>query len=133
MVRRAATRDDTVPPERRTVLPVRVERGLMLATAAWLLLAAGTVSAQTPATPEVPPPPLGPDAPPEQIEPDRPIGGPDSGATLSDQLSKSDGVITPPKGVDPGMVQPPPPDAAGTMPIIPPPGSPGGDPTIRPK
>jgi hypothetical protein len=50
---------------------------------------------------------------------------------LSDQLAKSDGVLCPPAGVDPDMSAAAP--DAGNMPVIPPPGSPGGDPTVRPK
>jgi hypothetical protein len=56
---------------------------------------------------------------------------PGAAPPLSDQLAKGEGVICPPKGVDPGIVAPTP--DVGTMPVIPPPGSPGGDPTVRPK
>jgi hypothetical protein len=51
--------------------------------------------------------------------------------TLGDKLAKSDGVLCPPPGVDPEMHAPTP--QGGTMPVIPPPGGPGGDPNIRPK
>lgn len=50
---------------------------------------------------------------------------------LGDRLAKSDGVLCPPPGVDPEMHAPTP--NTGTMPVIPPPGGPGGDPNIRPK
>jgi hypothetical protein len=50
---------------------------------------------------------------------------------LGDKLAKSDGVLCPPAGVDPAMRAPTP--ETGNTPVIPPPGSPGGDPTIRPK
>jgi hypothetical protein len=50
---------------------------------------------------------------------------------LGDKLAKSDGVLCPPAGVDPQMHAPTP--NTGNTPVIPPPGSPGGDPTIRPK
>jgi hypothetical protein len=50
---------------------------------------------------------------------------------LGDQLSKSDGVLCPPAGVDPQMRAPTP--ETGNTPVIPPPGSPGGDPNVRPK
>ncbi len=50
---------------------------------------------------------------------------------LGDKLARSDGVLCPPTGVDPEMHAPAP--DTGTMPVIPPPGSPGGDPNIRPK
>ncbi len=54
-----------------------------------------------------------------------------TGKSLSEQLARSDGVICPPPGVDPDIRAPTP--EGGRMPVIPPPGSPGGDPDIRPK
>ena len=50
---------------------------------------------------------------------------------LSDKLARSDGVLCPPAGVDPEMRAPTP--DGGNTPVIPPPGSPGGDPNARPK
>lgn len=50
--------------------------------------------------------------------------------TLGEKLGQSGGVICPPE-VDPGMKAPTP--EAGNTPVIPPPGSPGGDPSARPK
>jgi hypothetical protein len=51
----------------------------------------------------------------------------------SDKLSQSRGVITPNQDVDPKMqVRPPDPGPTST-PVIPPPGSPGGDPNVVPK
>jgi hypothetical protein len=50
---------------------------------------------------------------------------------LSDRLAQSDGVMCPPSNIDPQMQKDPP--AEGKTPVIPPPGSPGGDPTVRPK
>ena len=50
---------------------------------------------------------------------------------LGDKLAKSDGVLCPPAGVDPEIRAPTP--EGGKMPVIPPPGSPGGDPNVRPK
>jgi hypothetical protein len=50
---------------------------------------------------------------------------------LGDKLAKSDGVLCPPSGVDPEIRLPTP--DTGNTPVIPPPGSPGGDPTVRPK
>ena len=61
-------------------------------------------------------------------EPHNPAPAPDN---LSGRLAQSDGVICPPPAVDPGMKLPTP--DGGNMPVIPPPGSPGGDPTVRPK
>jgi len=51
--------------------------------------------------------------------------------SLSEQLSESKGVICPPSGVDPGIAVPP--VGGGRMPVIPPPGTPGGDPSLVPK
>src|SRR5262245_46497634 len=52
-------------------------------------------------------------------------------ASLGEQLSKSNGVICPPAGVDPGISVPP--VGGGRTPVIPPPGTPGGDPGLQPK
>lgn len=51
--------------------------------------------------------------------------------SLSDQLADSQGVICPPSDLDPEMRKPAP--GGGAMPIIPPPGSPGGNPNVQPK
>ena len=57
------------------------------------------------------------------------VGGPSS--NLSEQLSDSKGVICPPAGVDSEIgVRPP---AGGELRVIPPPGSPGGNPNVQPK
>ncbi|MFZ0609450.1 MAG: hypothetical protein WBD53_06165 [Xanthobacteraceae bacterium] len=50
---------------------------------------------------------------------------------LSDKLAQSGGVICPPHNIDPAMKAPTP--NTGKMPVIPPPGSPGGNPNIQPK
>ena len=56
-----------------------------------------------------------------------------SSKPLSEKLDKSGGVIRPPANIAPDMtVRAPDPDP-GTTRVIPPPGSPGGDPTIVPK
>jgi hypothetical protein len=51
--------------------------------------------------------------------------------SLSDQLAERKGVICPKAGVDPGIMAPP--VGGGRMPVIPPPGTPGGDPNLQPK
>lgn len=56
-----------------------------------------------------------------------------SGDTLSDKLDQSRGVIQPPSNVDPEIRVPAPDPNPGTTRVIPPPGSPGGNPTIVPK
>ena len=53
------------------------------------------------------------------------------GELLGDKLARSDGVLCPPSGVDP-EIRAPTPDT-GNTPVIPPPGSPGGNPNLRPK
>jgi hypothetical protein len=53
-----------------------------------------------------------------------------SNQTLSQKLDQTKGVICPPD-VDPAMQAPTP--NAGKTPVIPPPGSPGGDPNVQPK
>ena len=52
---------------------------------------------------------------------------------LSDQLSESKGVIRPPGNIDPEIQTPAPDPHPNTTPVIPPPGSPGGDPNLQPK
>jgi hypothetical protein len=58
-------------------------------------------------------------------------GETDGSVNLSDELSRSKGVICPPAGIDPGIAAPP--VGGRVMPVIPPPGTPGGDPSIIPK
>jgi hypothetical protein len=51
--------------------------------------------------------------------------------TLSDHLAQSGGVICPPPAIDPAIKAPTP--DAGRIQVIPPPGTPGGDPNVKPK
>jgi len=53
------------------------------------------------------------------------------GRNLSDQLAQTNGVICQPPLVDPAIKAPTPQE--GSMPVIPPPGSPGGNPNVQPK
>jgi hypothetical protein len=50
-----------------------------------------------------------------------------------DQLNRSRGVIHPPANVDPVITQPAPDIGPHRMPVIPPPGTPGGNPDVKPK
>src|SRR5262249_47861177 len=82
--------------------------------------------------------PKGPDKGPDQPRAACPPGaqngptiGRDDGRSLSDQLARSKGVICPPAGVDPEMHQAPP--QGGAMKVLPPPGTPGGNPNVQPK
>ena len=109
-----------------------------------LMAASGVASAQAPPAPATPPAQTAPpavaragDCAPMQPVPQRGTVAPEGTTTgqraepLSDKLARSDGVLCPPPGVDP-EIRAPTPDA-GNTPVIPPPGSPGGDPTVRPK
>ena len=101
--------------------------------------------AQAPATSATPPPPTAaqahPDgnsdcAPSKLSDPNARPGattgqGQSDSAPLSDRLAAGNGVLCPPTGVDP-EIRAPTPDA-GKMPVIPPPGSPGGDKSVQPK
>jgi hypothetical protein len=116
--------------------------GIRLGLTAGLLIVPAAALAQTPPQSK---PPVAPKA--EQLDPNAcanqdtqsTVGkGNEPGAQredgkggLSDKLARSGGVICPPQHVDPEITQPTPP--TGTMPVIPPPGSPGGDQSIQPK
>jgi hypothetical protein len=96
----------------------------------------GTALAQTPIQPPRAPNMPAPESTiPEKIEPQEPsaTGSTRPDAPLSDRLEATDGVIRPPSGIDPEITAPAPVPNPGTTPVIPPPGSPGGDPTIKPK
>lgn len=88
-----------------------------------------------PAPPTNPTPPIAPpnaaSPPPERVAPGGSTGSTGSG-TLSDRLSRDRGTVKPP-AVDPGMTVAPPRTGAGTTPVIPPPGSPGGNQSVVPK
>jgi hypothetical protein len=109
--------------------------------ASLLIAASGSAIAQAPPAPATPPQATAPPSPqrsPGCAPSDRLTTTPDGTTTgqsrepLGDRLAKSDGVLCPPSGVDPDMHAPAP-STDGAMPVIPPPGSPGGDPTVRPK
>ena len=73
--------------------------------------------------------------PDERLQPDpqKPDATKPQGATgenLSEKLARTDGVLCPPN-VDPDIRAPAP--GGGKTPVIPPPGSPGGDQSVRPK
>ncbi|WP_076861739.1 hypothetical protein [Bradyrhizobium mercantei] len=115
-----------------------------LALSCALMLAPVAAAAQAPPAPATPPAQTAPPAAsrtaancaPQQpshpgvVVPEGTTTG-QAGRPLSDKLARSDGVLCPPAGVDPEMRAPTP--QGGNTPVIPPPGSPGGDPSIRPK
>ncbi|WP_369721527.1 hypothetical protein AB8Z38_31720 [Bradyrhizobium sp. LLZ17] len=108
-----------------------------------VMAASGAAIAQAPPAPATPPQQTAPPSPQHATDcspADRARGAatPDGKTTgqsrepLGDKLAKSEGVLCPPAGIDPEMHAPAP-STGGTMPVIPPPGSPGGDPSVRPK
>lgn len=80
--------------------------------------------------PNMPPPQQ---MPAEKVEPQEPSSTGSTGNTLSDKLEQSDGVIRPPETATPDMRAPAPVPNPGTTPVIPPPGSPGGNQQVDPK
>jgi hypothetical protein len=94
------------------------------------LIAATAVPASAQVTSPAHPP--SPCAPGERLEQKdlKPGTPPAKDEHLSDKLARTDGVLCPPP-VDPEMVERP--RSGGAMKVIPPPGAPGGDPTVRPK
>jgi hypothetical protein len=68
---------------------------------------------------------------PPDVKGDPPTVGGRSSEPLSDKLAQSKGVICPPAGVDREMQVTPP--GGGQLKVIPPPGTPGGDPNVQPK
>jgi hypothetical protein len=100
-----------------------------LSVTALILIAAPAMAQNpqpaSPTNPTVPiAPPTAASPPPEKIAP------PDG--SLSNRMSQQKGTITPPN-VDPGMMVSPPKTSGATTPVIPPPGSPGGNPSVIPK
>jgi hypothetical protein len=98
----------------------------LLASAA--LTSAALAQNPQPAPPQATQAPVAPPSasqpPPEKIAPRQ--------GTLSDQLSEQKGTLRPP-AVDPGINAPLPRQAQGSMPVIPPPGTPGGNQAVVPK
>ncbi|HWZ41013.1 MAG TPA: hypothetical protein VNY08_22195 [Bradyrhizobium sp.] len=103
---------------------------------------ASAANAQAPASPATPRAQIAPPTalPPTNCAPMPPngTGTKTDGSTvgesrepLGDRLARSDGTLCPPSNVDPEIRAPTP--EGGKMPVIPPPGSPGGDPSLRPK
>ena len=117
---------------------MRIKQSLLLSCV--LMVASSVAAAQAPQVPATPPTQTAPPSPacaPMQQAPDSGTAAPGGTTTgqrtepLGDKLARSDGVLCPPPGVDPEMRAPAP--DIGNTPVIPPPGSPGGDPTVRPK
>jgi len=98
--------------------------------------------AQAPASPATPPAQTAPPASnqPTSCAPATPRGSTapndatvgQANEALGDKLARSDGTLCPPSNVDP-QIRAPTPETGNKMPVIPPPGSPGGDQNVRPK
>ncbi|MFG1428349.1 hypothetical protein [Roseixanthobacter glucoisosaccharinicivorans] len=104
-------------PQPRAALPATLVLGLGLILSQ--VIGASGAAAQVGADPRRPDAP-GPTLP-----------APRSDKNLSDRLDRTDGVIPPARNLDPELTHPAP--KGGTMPVIPPPGSPGGNPQVQPK
>lgn len=89
----------------------------MLLISAFLTLPGSLAAQETSPTPA---PPGSLESPPEQVEPGPPVGSPGSGETLGETLNETRGVIRPPQGVDPGIIERPPPPQQFNTPVIPP-------------
>jgi hypothetical protein len=116
----------------------------ILLIAGLMIAGSGTAIAQAPPAPTTPPAQTAPPAAdrsnanctPTQTTPQGNITADSNGKSsenLGDKLAKSDGVLCPPSNVDPAMRAPSPKSDNSNTPVIPPPGSPGGDPSVRPK
>ena len=95
--------------------------------AAFVIVAGANMSLAQPAKPS----PGEAAACPPDAKGDPPTVGGRSSEPLSDKLAQSKGVICPPAGVDREMQVTPP--GGGQLKVIPPPGTPGGDPNVQPK
>lgn len=112
-------------------------RGRLLAHTALL-----SVAFALPAAAQTAPKPL-PPAPPEVMEPpnENPVPKADPGTDagkadkppLTKELKENEGVLEPPRGVDPGIEKAPPEDFKGKTPVIPPPDEPDGNEGVQPK
>lgn len=110
-------------------------RTVFVAAASGLgLLGAVAVMAQSPppaqqAPPEIMEPPIESTTPP----PDPSTGGSAPKEPLSKKLEQNEGVLEPPRGIDPEIKKPIPEDFNAKTPVIPPPGEPGGNQNVQPK
>lgn len=114
---------------------MRTARRLLALIAAGLSLAPSAVLAQTAPEPS-------PSAPPEVMEPpsespaptpDPSTGGPKPEEPLTKKLDEGEGVLEPPREIDPGIEKKVPENFEGNTPVIPPPGEPGGQSDVQPK
>ena len=108
---------------------------LVIAMALGVVMTLGPAQSQTPRseTPQIVPQERQsqPTRPEDSTGPQQGTGAAPSGS-LSDKLSRSGGVVRPPATGDQGVVEPPKAGSQST-PVIPPPGTPGGNQEIQPK
>jgi hypothetical protein len=100
-----------------------------------VLLVPTAMFAQTPPKPAQPAPPEVMEPPGENPAPpsDPSTGGAEPTKPLTKELREGEGVLEPPRGVDPKIEKKPPEDFEGKTPVIPPPGEPGGREDLQPK
>jgi hypothetical protein len=108
---------------------LRLRRASAIATVLASALYASAVLAQAPGN-EQPSPGQGAACPPD-VRGEPPTVGGGSSEPLSDKLAQSKGVICPPANVDRDMEVAP--SNGGRLKIIPPPGTPGGEPGVQPR
>ena len=109
----------------REELPLRTTILIIAAFVSVAPVSAGLAQPTENASPE-----QGATCPPD-VKGEPPTVGGGSSAPLSDKLAQSKGVICPPAGIDRDMQVTPP--SGGHLKVIPPPGTPGGDPNVQPK
>jgi hypothetical protein len=97
----------------------------------WAAFAQNPQPAAPHETPPAVAPPSAPSPPPEKIAPADRTPGTAGDTNLSSKLSRQQGTLQPPS-VDPA-IRVPTPQSQGTMPVIPPPGTPGGNQKVVPK
>ncbi len=119
-------------PERFSQNTRRRTRRALALCALMLAWAPPFATAQTQNAPELQTPDAGAGSPQGQKPPSSSL--PSTEQNPSETLGRSGGVIKPPGGVDSGISVPPKDSGAGSaMPVIPPPGAPGGNPNVQPK
>lgn len=112
-----------VPWERAGLIPFGKKPIVSMFAALGLMLAPATTWAQTPPKGEPGAPPEATKPPSESTVPRQVPGDrtPDPRQPLTEQLKEGDGVLEPPRAVDPGITQPVPDEFESKTPVIKPP------------
>lgn len=96
------------------------------------LVVLGTVLGASPMVAQTLPPPQSDSPAPRGTPSEQSPGTPDrSNESLSDRLERDEGIIAPPRGIAPDNTIVP--DNPGRIRVIPPPGTPQGNPKVQPK